>query len=120
MVFRRACAGYWPKATSYGELDIVALNGGSFIARQDNPGACPGDGWQLHRPKAKPRQAGEPAASASRRTRASGRQGRARRGAGELADRRRANIVLARYVGWAQGTALNLRKLFEQFHRDNQ
>jgi hypothetical protein len=30
----------------YQELDIVAHNGGSFIAREDNPGPCPGDGWQ--------------------------------------------------------------------------
>ena len=27
--------------------DIVALNGGSFIARKDDPGPCPGAGWQL-------------------------------------------------------------------------
>ena len=27
-------------------LDIVAHGGGSFIARRDNPGECPGDGWQ--------------------------------------------------------------------------
>ena len=26
--------------------DIVALNGGSFIARHDDPGECPGSGWQ--------------------------------------------------------------------------
>jgi hypothetical protein len=30
----------------YQELDIVALGGGSFIARKDDPGPCPGDGWQ--------------------------------------------------------------------------
>jgi len=30
----------------YRELDIVALNGGSFIARRDDPGICPGQGWQ--------------------------------------------------------------------------
>jgi hypothetical protein len=33
-------AKYWP-------LDIVALNGGSFIALRDNPGPCPGANWQL-------------------------------------------------------------------------
>ena len=27
--------------------DVVVLDGGSFIARQDNPGSCPGVGWQL-------------------------------------------------------------------------
>jgi Collagen triple helix repeat (20 copies) len=32
---------------SYQALDIVALNGGSFIARRDFPGVCPGEGWQL-------------------------------------------------------------------------
>jgi hypothetical protein len=31
----------------YRALDIVALNGGSFIAKKDNPGPCPGAGWQL-------------------------------------------------------------------------
>jgi hypothetical protein len=31
----------------YAALDVVALNGGSFVARRDNPGPCPGDGWQL-------------------------------------------------------------------------
>lgn len=31
----------------YRELDIVAQNGAAFIARRDNPGPCPGEGWQL-------------------------------------------------------------------------
>ena len=31
----------------YRRLSVVALNGGSFVARRDNPGPCPGDGWQL-------------------------------------------------------------------------
>ena len=31
----------------YKLLDIVAFNGGSFIARRDDPGPCPGPGWQL-------------------------------------------------------------------------
>ena len=34
-------------AKEYSALDVVALNGGSFVARADNPGPCPGDGWQL-------------------------------------------------------------------------
>lgn len=32
---------------AYRALNIVALNGGSFIAKHDEPGPCPGDGWQL-------------------------------------------------------------------------
>jgi hypothetical protein len=31
----------------YHYLDVVALNGSSFIAKNDKPGACPGEGWQL-------------------------------------------------------------------------
>jgi hypothetical protein len=29
------------------QLDIVAVGGSSFVAREDNPGQCPGEGWQL-------------------------------------------------------------------------
>jgi hypothetical protein len=31
----------------YSQLDIVACGGAAFIAKYDNPGICPGDGWQL-------------------------------------------------------------------------
>jgi ribosomal protein S16 len=37
---------YDPKA-DYRELNVVALNGASFVARRDKPGSCPGDDWQL-------------------------------------------------------------------------
>jgi len=36
---------YKPRET-YRALDIVSLHGGSFIARCDDPGECPGEGWQ--------------------------------------------------------------------------
>ena len=39
--------GTWSKETNYRTLDVVALDGASFVARRDNPGTCPGDGWQL-------------------------------------------------------------------------
>jgi hypothetical protein len=39
--------GLFSVKETYKALDIVALNGGSFIARRDNPGPCPGAGWQL-------------------------------------------------------------------------
>jgi hypothetical protein len=32
---------------TYEALDVVMLNGSSFIATRDLPGVCPGDGWQL-------------------------------------------------------------------------
>ena len=39
--------GTYREGETYKYLDIVALNGGSFIARADDPGQCPGDSWQL-------------------------------------------------------------------------
>lgn len=32
---------------AYRRLNIVALNGAAFIARKDDPGPCPGEGWQV-------------------------------------------------------------------------
>jgi hypothetical protein len=40
--------GTYDARESYKKFDIVALNGSSFIARKDDPGECPGSGWQLH------------------------------------------------------------------------
>jgi hypothetical protein len=39
--------GTYKEDAEYHRLDIVALNGSSFIAKQDDPGPCPGEGWQL-------------------------------------------------------------------------
>src|SRR5262245_20942331 len=39
--------GTFDEAADYQRLDIVAFNGGSFIALKDAPGSCPGPGWQL-------------------------------------------------------------------------
>jgi hypothetical protein len=42
----KSCGIYDPD-TSYVELDIVVCNRGAWIARKDDPGSCPGHGWQL-------------------------------------------------------------------------
>jgi hypothetical protein len=39
--------GAWKPASAYEALDVVMLDGSSFIALHDAPGACPGDGWRL-------------------------------------------------------------------------
>jgi Collagen triple helix repeat (20 copies) len=39
--------GTYKEDAEYHRLDIVALNGSSFIAKRDDPGPCPGEGWQL-------------------------------------------------------------------------
>lgn len=50
--------GTWRDGETYAALDIVALGGSSFIARQNAPGACPGDGWQLIASAGKPGKPG--------------------------------------------------------------
>jgi Collagen triple helix repeat (20 copies) len=51
--------GLFDASATYGHLDIVALNGGSFIAKKDDPGPCPGAGWQLISSQGKSGQRGE-------------------------------------------------------------
>jgi hypothetical protein len=38
--------GTFDRTADYFGLDMVMLNGSSFIARHDQPGECPGEGWQ--------------------------------------------------------------------------
>ncbi len=45
-ILPRVC-GLYKKDAEYRPLDIVALNGSSFISKKDNAGPCPGPGWQL-------------------------------------------------------------------------
>lgn len=64
--------GTWREDGVYDALDIVALNGGSFIAKRADPGPCPGDGWQLiasqgrNGPRGEPGERGEPGASGAK------------------------------------------------------
>jgi hypothetical protein len=39
--------GTFDTREQYRELDIVVSDGAAWIARCDDPGICPGDGWQL-------------------------------------------------------------------------
>lgn len=39
--------GTYNPDSAYIDLSIVALNGVTFIAKKDDPGPCPGSGWQL-------------------------------------------------------------------------
>lgn len=101
--------GTYRAGESYRSLDVVALNGGSFIARRDDPGPCPGDGWQLM--------------SAGRR----GQQGPR----GERGERGLPGLYIEswklepeRYLltpilqGGHEGPPVNLRVFFEQYHEE--
>jgi len=46
-------------AENYGCLDVIALNGGSFVAVKDDPGPCPGPGWMLLTQQGKRGERGE-------------------------------------------------------------
>jgi hypothetical protein len=102
--------GTFKAGESYRAFDIVALNGGAFIARRDDPGSCPGDGWQL-------------VATPGKR----GQQGpRGERGPAGPAgptieswqiDRERYQATPAMSDG-SEGPPLELRPLFEQFHTE--
>jgi hypothetical protein len=39
--------GTFQPGSKYDLGDLVARDGASFVARKNNPGPCPGDGWQL-------------------------------------------------------------------------
>ena len=39
--------GTFDPKEKYVSNDVVACNGASFVARRDNPGICPGPGWQM-------------------------------------------------------------------------
>jgi hypothetical protein len=51
--------GTYDGATAYRALDVVALGGGAFAARLDDPGPCPGEGWQLIARQGKPGEKGD-------------------------------------------------------------
>lgn len=54
----RVC-GTFNAEGKYEALDLVALNGGAFVARKDDPGHCPGEGWQMVASRGKPGAPGE-------------------------------------------------------------
>lgn len=51
--------GTFDERAEYRRLNIVALNGAAFIARKDDPGPCPGEGWQVIAMRGKPGPPGE-------------------------------------------------------------
>jgi hypothetical protein len=96
--------------------NIVTLNGSSFIARGDDPGRCPGDGWQLIASAGKPGPKGKRSEQGPR---------------GERGPAGPAGPTIQRWqVDWEryqatplmsdgrEGPPLELRSLFEQFHTE--
>lgn len=61
--------GTWTAGQDYRYLDLVALDGGTFVALRDAPGECPGAGWQLVSPRGKPGRPGDRGPAGERGTR---------------------------------------------------
>ena len=105
-----------PEAT-YAALDVVAVNGSSFIARRDNPGECPGEGWQLIAATGKRGVAGQKGDAGDRG--AKGDPGTS--GATIVSwriDRKHYRAIAKMSDG--RELPLELRELFEQFQHDTE
>jgi hypothetical protein len=108
-----AVRGTFHETAEYRCLDVVALDGGCFIALKDAPGPCPGSGWQLLASQGKRGVAGE-----------KGERGPQGSPGLSGATIREWKIDRARYVATPvmsdgrEGPPLELRGLFEQFLAD--
>jgi hypothetical protein len=111
-----AVRGTFDESVSYRRLDVVALNGGSFIALKDAPGPCPGPGWQLIASQGRRGAAGEKGERGS-----PGPKGDAGASGTTIRDWK---IDRTRYAATPvmsdgrDGPPLELRGLFEQFLKD--
>src|SRR5262249_14671587 len=105
--------GTFNETQEYRRLDVVARNGGSFVALKDVPGPCPGAGWQLWGSRGKRGVAGARGERGER-----GPKGDPGLSGATICDWK---IDRARYVATPvmsdgrEGPPLELRGLFEQF-----
>jgi hypothetical protein len=107
----------------YHRLDIVALNGGSYIAKRDDPGPCPGEGWQslvLPGRHGKPGEQGPPGDRGP-----AGPKG-IKGDRGEAAPRlvswhidRKNYVATPILADGSKGPELELRELFQQFYDES-
>jgi len=92
--------GTFQPGSNYMLGDVVVFDGGSFIARKDSPGTCPGPGWQLMAKQGQRGIAGPPGKDASRIT-------------SWIVDRSTYRVT-PRLSDGTLGPPLELRALFEQ------
>jgi hypothetical protein len=105
--------GTYREGETYKYLDIVALGGSSFVARADDPGPCPGDGWQL---VATAGRAGKPGPKGERGERGlPGQAGPTIRCWQIDPERYQATPLMS---DGTEGPTLELRALFEQYHTE--
>jgi hypothetical protein len=106
--------GTYDLRETYSQLDIVACDGASFISKRDDPGICPGDGWQLMSRQGKPGRRGETGERGPR-----GEKGDTGPPAAQfLGSRIDENYNLLRILSDGTKEILELRPAFEQFLRE--
>lgn len=111
--------GTYDASQFYRHLDIVALNGGSFVAKNDNPGVCPGIGWQLICSQGKAGKEGPRGVAGKDGARGeTGLMGKSAPTITGWKIDRKSYIALPLLSDGKEGPALELRGLFEQFHRE--
>ena len=99
--------GTYDSQAKYSANDIVACNGASFVARRDNPGVCPGPGWQLLAAQGKRGIAGPP-----------GERGPSGRSIVSWKVDRQHFLVIPIMSDGKEGPVLELRALFGEDHSD--
>lgn len=104
------CGSYNPDA-EYGRNDIVALDGGSFIAVRDDPGACPGDGWRLLVARGK---AGRPGDQGPRGE--AGKEGPQGKDGVSIVDVHLEGFALIVSLTNGDTIARDMRPMFEEYH----
>ena len=109
--------GTFDPRASYKRLNLVAFNKGSFIARYDDPGPCPGDGWQLLTAHGARGQRGEAGPRGERGP--SGEKGDPAPTIVRWEIDRASYQALPVMLDGTLGPPLALRGLFEQFHEES-
>jgi hypothetical protein len=105
--------GVWDAKADYRRGNVVALDGGTFVAVKDAPGPCPGDGWRQITTRGKPGPKGD--AGARGATGPAGAPGPAIIG-WKLDD---ANYrALPLMSDGSECAPLDLRALFERYHAE--
>lgn len=103
--------GTFDPLCSYGRNDLVALDGGAFVALRDDPGNCPGDGWRLLVARGKPGKPGERGERGERGL--PGLDGRAGVGIADVAVEGFALIVS---LTNGDTIARDMKPMFEEYH----
>lgn len=109
--------GTFNETHAYCHLDIVALNGSSFCARKDDPGPCPGAGWQLIASAGKPGKPGPKGECGERGER--GERGLSAPAFVKWEINKASYTVTAVMSDHSKLEPLSLRTLFEQYNEDS-